>query len=144
MLRTLLPTLFLAVALCACNSKPAASKPESPQPDKHAEGHGDKHPEGHGKHAEGEKPQAGPAKDSRPRPADARAVEAGCGMCMYKMPGVTGCVLAVKIDGKPHLVTGADHVRAHAAGLCAATKPAEAAGKLEGDKFAATWFELKK
>ena len=48
----------------------------------------------------------------------------------------------MKIDGKPYLVTGAD-VNAHGAGLCASAKKAKVAGKIEGDKFVATSFELQ-
>ena len=72
----------------------------------------------------------------------ARIVEAGCASCIFKMKGVKGCKLAVKIDGKAYLVTGAD-VNAHAAGLCSSAKKAEVTGKIEGDKFVATSFELQ-
>ncbi len=71
-----------------------------------------------------------------------RTAEAGCASCIYEMEGVAGCQLAVKIDGKPYLVTGAD-VNAHRAGLCASAKKAKIAGKIEGDKFVATSFELQ-
>ena len=71
-----------------------------------------------------------------------RTVEAGCASCIFNMKGVTGCQLAVKIDGKPYLVTGAD-VDAHKAGLCGAAKEAKVAGKVEGGKFVATSFELQ-
>ncbi|MFB3118393.1 MAG: DUF6370 family protein, partial [Myxococcota bacterium] len=66
----------------------------------------------------------------------------GCASCIYEMEGVAGCQLAVKIDGKPYLVTGAD-VNAHGAGLCASAKKAKVAGKIEGDKFVATSFVLQ-
>ena len=58
------------------------------------------------------------------------------------MEGVTGCKLAVKIDGKAHLVSGAD-VDAHGAGLCRAAKEAKVVGEIEGGKFVATSFELQ-
>ena len=58
------------------------------------------------------------------------------------MPGVTGCKLAIKVDGKAYLVSGSD-VSAHAAGLCGATKNAEVTGKVDGDKFVAKSFTLK-
>ncbi len=72
----------------------------------------------------------------------ARIVEAGCGGCIFNMEGVEGCKLAVKIDGKPYLVTGAD-INAHGAGLCASAKKAKIAGKIEGDNFVATSFVLQ-
>ena len=71
-----------------------------------------------------------------------RLVEAGCGECTYKMDGVTSCALAVKIDGKPYLVSGTD-VSAHEAGLCRATKQAEIAGEVKYGKFVATSFKLR-
>ena len=70
-------------------------------------------------------------------------VEAGCGSCIFKMPGVQGCKLAVKIDGKPYLVTGAS-VNAHEAGLCQAAKQATCSGEVKDDTFVATSFELVK
>jgi len=72
----------------------------------------------------------------------ARIVEAGCATCIFNMEGVTGCKLAVKIDGKAHLVSGAD-VDAHGAGLCRAAKEAKVVGEIEGGKFVATSFELQ-
>ena len=71
-----------------------------------------------------------------------KVVLAGCGKCQFKMPGVRGCKLAVKVDGKAYLVSGSD-VSAHSAGLCDATKNAEVAGKVDGDTFVATSFTLK-
>ena len=74
--------------------------------------------------------------------AAARTVEAGCASCIFYMEGVRGCKLAVRIDGKPYLVTGAD-VDAHGAGLCSSAKKAKVVGKIEGDKFVATSFVLQ-
>lgn len=68
-------------------------------------------------------------------------VEAGCGKCIYSMSGVKGCKLAVKIDGKSYLVTGADHINAHK--FCSAAKMATVSGKIEGDKFVSTKFEVQ-
>ncbi len=99
-------------------------------PEVHEEGeHGDKH--GHGEQkAEG-----------RPHGEFSGTVQAGCGSCLFGMEEVKGCKLAVKIDGKAYLVTGAD-VDAHKAGLCGSAKPAKVEGKIEGDKFVATSFKL--
>ena len=72
----------------------------------------------------------------------ARTVEAGCATCIFNMEGVKGCKLAVRIDGKPYLVTGAD-VDAHGEGLCRSAKEAKVVGQIEGDKFVATSFELQ-
>lgn len=89
--------------------------------------------------------------DNSPRPDDAGAqqsqmitnqlVEAGCGSCIYSMNGVQGCKIAVKIDGKAYLVTGADHVDAHQ--FCSATKEALVSGQIEGSRFAATRLEIQ-
>jgi hypothetical protein len=84
--------------------------------------------------------------DSENTPAAAKTinnqvVEVGCGSCIYSMSGVKGCQLAVKIDGKSYLVTGADHVDAHK--YCSAAKQATVSGRIEGDKFVATKFEVK-
>ncbi len=70
-----------------------------------------------------------------------KTVEAGCGSCIFKMPGVQGCQLAVKIDGKPYLVTGAS-VNAHKAGLCRGAKQAKCSGEVKDDMFVATSFQL--
>lgn len=70
-----------------------------------------------------------------------RTVETGCGSCIYKMEGVKGCQTAVKIDGKSYLVTGVQ-TDAHEAGLCKGAKKAVVSGKVEGDKFVATRYEL--
>lgn len=74
------------------------------------------------------------------------AAEAGCAMCVYKMKGVYDCVLAVKIDGKPYLVSGSsidDHGDAHAPdGLCHVARAAKVTGSVEGDRFVAKEFRL--
>ncbi|MFQ5411374.1 MAG: DUF6370 family protein [Phycisphaerae bacterium] len=70
-----------------------------------------------------------------------KTVQVACASCIFKMPGVHGCKLAVKIDGKPYLVTGSD-VSAHDAGLCAEAKMAKCSGTLKGDQFAAASFEI--
>ena len=69
--------------------------------------------------------------------------EVACGACIYEMPGVTGCPLAAKIDGKPMLVTGVS-INAHGLGLCRKAKEAVVAGRVEGDKFVATKVDVKK
>lgn len=68
-----------------------------------------------------------------------QVVEAGCATCIFDMKDVTGCKLAVEIDGKAYLVTGSgidDHGNAHAAdGLCNTRRIAEVKGKIDGDRF---------
>ena len=71
-----------------------------------------------------------------------RTVEVACASCIYHMPGVSGCKLAARIDGKPMLVTGV-RVSAHTLGLCSKAKEALVAGKVDGDIFVATKVELK-
>lgn len=70
-----------------------------------------------------------------------RKVEAGCGSCIFGMPGVRGCKLAAKIDGKPYLVRGAS-VNAHNAGLCQGSKQVECSGEVKNNVFVATSFKL--
>lgn len=75
-----------------------------------------------------------------------RIVEASCGECNFGMKH-TGCALAVKIDGKPYLVTGTPGLDsfgdAHAAtGMCTVVRKAEVAGEIKDGKFAATTFKL--
>ncbi len=76
-----------------------------------------------------------------------RTVEAGCATCIFDMPDVTGCKLAVKIDGRAYLVTGSsidDHGDAHAAsGLCNASRKAIVEGEIEDGRFVASKFELR-
>ena len=71
-----------------------------------------------------------------------QTVEAGCASCTYKMAGVEGCKLAVKIADKPYLVSEAD-VDAHSAGLCQAPKQAKVTGAIVRGKFVAAGFELQ-
>jgi len=71
-----------------------------------------------------------------------QTVEAGCASCMYKMEGVEGCILAVKLGDTPHLVKGVDF-DTHSSGLCKATSQAKIAGNLKEDgTFGASEFSL--
>ena len=78
--------------------------------------------------------------------ATTQTVEAGCATCIYEMKDVTGCKLAVKIDGKTYLVSGKtmdDLGDAHADdGLCSIARKAEVTGKLDGDRFVVTKMAL--
>ena len=75
-----------------------------------------------------------------------RSTSIGCATCIYDMKDVRGCKLAVKVDGKPYLVTGSsidDHGDAHAAdGLCNTERKARVEGKVEGDRFVAKRIEV--
>jgi hypothetical protein len=74
-------------------------------------------------------------------------LEASCGSCNFKMPGKE-CYLAVKYEGKAYVVEGTgldDHGDAHEEkGFCMAVRKAKVQGKLKGDKFLVTYFELLK
>ncbi len=76
-----------------------------------------------------------------------QSAEAGCATCVFGMKTVTGCELAVKIEGKPYLVVGSDiddHGDAHADdGLCNSARNAVFEGTIEGDQFMATKFQLE-
>ena len=78
-------------------------------------------------------------------PTSTRTVEAGCGQCLFGLPG-GGCTLAVRFEGKAYYVTGSsidDHGDAHAAdGLCNAIRPAEATGEVTNDLFVADRIAL--
>jgi hypothetical protein len=94
--------------------------------------HGENH-EGHGDGAHGD-------DHASAKTITNQAVEAGCGMCIYKMPGVKGCHLAALIDGKPYLVQGAEWPNHD---FCDRKVQAVVTGKLEGDKFIVTSLEPK-
>jgi hypothetical protein len=109
------------------------------------------------KKSEPEKPAAAPAAPRQaeaPKPtaapmqlAVAKEVEAGCAMCIYGMADAS-CELAVKIDDKVYLVEGSkldDHGDAHAPdGMCMIARTAYVEGRIEGHKFIAQKFELRK
>ncbi len=89
----------------------------------------------------------GTENGARTRSVESRIVEAGCATCIFDMPGVDGCPLAVKIDDEFYLVVGSDidaHGDAHApSGLCMTARKAKTTGRIEGDKFVATSFALQ-
>ncbi len=78
--------------------------------------------------------------------ATTQTVEAGCATCIYDMKDVTGCKLAVKIDGKAYVVSGKsmdDLGDAHAEdGLCNIARKAEVTGKIDGERFVAMQMAL--
>ncbi len=72
-------------------------------------------------------------------------VEAACGQCQFNMKG-KGCTLAVRIKGKSYFVEKA-HIDAFGDahdtdGFCSAIRKAKVQGKVVGDKFVASYFEL--
>ena len=75
-----------------------------------------------------------------------RTLAVGCATCIFNMKGVQGCKLAVKLSGKPYLVSGIaidDLGDAHAAdGLCNAERKGIVEGKVEGDRSIATRIDL--
>lgn len=81
------------------------------------------------------------------RTIPSQTAEIGCATCIYDMKDVTGCVLAVKIDGTPYLVTGSDiddHGDAHAGdGLCNTARQADIEGTIDQGRFVATKIELR-
>ncbi len=89
----------------------------------------------------------GTGNGTRTRSVESRIVEAGCATCIFDMPGVSGCQLAVKIDDKFYLVAGSDidaHGDAHApSGLCMTARKAKTTGRIEGNRFVATSFALQ-
>ncbi len=74
------------------------------------------------------------------RQVAAQHLEFGCGVCIYHMPGLDGCPLAVVIDGTPRLVDGFEWpVHDYCDRKCHAI----ATGTLEGGRFKATSVEPK-
>lgn len=71
-----------------------------------------------------------------------QTLEVSCGSCLYKMPGVEGCHLAIMIDGMPYLVEGAKWPNHD---FCDRKLQALVTGKLQGTppKFVASKFEPK-
>jgi hypothetical protein len=78
---------------------------------------------------------------------ETHVLEASCGTCMFKMKG-DGCKLAVRFKGKDYFVVGTgidDHGDAHdQEGFCNAISKAKVQGKVEGDAFKVSYFELLK
>ncbi len=74
--------------------------------------------------------------------ANAQTLEVGCAGCVFSMPGAEGCQLAVKMGDKIHLVSGVE-MPGHETGLCDHSRMANIDGKLDGERFVATAFELK-
>jgi hypothetical protein len=74
-------------------------------------------------------------------------VKTACGECIFGKQGA-GCQLAIKIKGKVYFVEGttiADHGDEHAEdGFCNTQRKAKVSGKIVGNKFIATSFELIK
>ncbi|MCC7335413.1 MAG: hypothetical protein IT422_09960 [Pirellulaceae bacterium] len=85
------------------------------------------------------------AADNHPVQLVAQVVEASCGECQFDMEG-TGCDLAIRIDGKSYFVDGSkmgDHGNAHGeGGMCNTVRKAKVTGKVTGERFVATAFEL--
>lgn len=69
--------------------------------------------------------------------------EVGCALCIYRMPGISDCVLAAKVGDKVMLVEGVgidDLGDAHdpKTGLCNVARGATIEGRIEGDRLIAT------
>ena len=67
-------------------------------------------------------------------------------MCIFGMEGVETCELAVEVEGRAYLVTGAammDHGDAHGEhGMCNMVRKAVVKGEVVDGKFAADEFAL--
>ena len=81
-----------------------------------------------------------------PTALEERLVTASCATCIFDMKNVTGCKLAVEIDGRHHLVKGSDiddHGDAHADdGLCNAARQAIVSGKIKEGVFVPSAFKV--
>jgi hypothetical protein len=89
-------------------------------------------------------PPSQPTAGTPATPTTPATYEVACASCIYKVPGASSCVPAVKVDGKTLLLSGAT-LNIHEVGGCKAPLQATVeGGKVEGDKFVATKVEIKK
>lgn len=74
-----------------------------------------------------------------------KAVDGGCGMCIFKDKKFDGCAMAVKIDGKIYKVEGVDKKEfggMHTEdGYCKVMKKAQVSGEIKRGKFYAKNFK---
>ena len=82
-------------------------------------------------------------KDTKPQ-----IVEAACGQCQFNMTEISGCDLAVRMNGKSYFVDNTnidDHGDAHADdGFCNTVRTARVKGKIVEGRFKVELFELIK
>lgn len=82
----------------------------------------------------------------KPSTLEERLVTAGCATCIFEMKNVTGCKLAVEIEGKHLLVKGTsidDHGDAHAGdGLCNAARRSIVSGRVKEGVFVSSSLKL--
>jgi hypothetical protein len=70
-----------------------------------------------------------------------REVIAGCAACVFELPGLSGCPLAIRWEGAVVLVRGVP-TPDHASGICDRQIRALARGTLQDDTFVATEFAV--
>ena len=82
-------------------------------------------------------------KDTKPQ-----IVEAACGQCQFNLTEISGCDLAVRMNGKSYFVDNTnidDHGDAHADdGFCNTVRTAQVKGKIVEGRFKVELFELIK
>ena len=82
-------------------------------------------------------------KDTKPQ-----IVEASCGQCQFNMTEISGCDLAVRMNGKSYFVDNTnidDHGDAHADdGFCNTVRTAQVKGKIVEGRFKVDLFKLIK
>ena len=85
--------------------------------------------------------------DAPERAIENREVTTACGRCVFGLPEATvGCPWAVEIDGRRYLVQGRvpeGHQNHAPDGICNMPRRAVVDGRIRGDKFISTRFELK-
>lgn len=90
--------------------------------------------------------ESAPAASQPAAAGSMQNVTAGCGMCVFHMPGVNSCLLAVRTSQGDFLVSGRaidQFGDAHAAdGLCNAARAAVARGELKDGKFVVSEMRL--
>ncbi len=81
-----------------------------------------------------------PGSQASATPISNRKVDAGCASCVFHMPGVQSCKVAVMVDGQAYFVSGAN-VDAHQ--YCSGPKQVVVSGNIEEDWFVATAFQVQ-
>ncbi len=74
-------------------------------------------------------------------PISNRKADVGCAYCVFHMPGIESCQLAVMVDGSPYFVGGNTTLDAHQ--FCKAAKPAVVSGNIEEEWFFASAIDLQ-
>lgn len=75
-----------------------------------------------------------------------QTVDSSCGLCQFGQTQQKGCLINVKLDGKPYPVVGGPKLSMaemhQPGGYCVAIRKAKVSGHLDGDRFMVSSWEL--